>query len=78
MHEIANRTLDSTRIGSVEVRPGDTEAFTSDLLPTFKDYSYMRERELGEQMWRAQVEKNRKERKTREGDERGGRGMPGL
>ena len=77
-HEIANCTLDGTRIGSVEVRPRDTEAFTSDILPTFEDYSYMHERELGEQTWRAQVEKNRKERKMREGDERGFRGMPGL
>ena len=50
---MANRALD------------DTEAFTLYILPTFEDYSCMRERELGEQMWRAQVEKNRKERKTR-------------
>ena len=63
---MVNRALDDTRIGGVEARPGDTEAFTSYILPTFEDYSCMCEGELGEQMWRAQVEKDRKERKTRE------------
>ena len=53
----------------MEERPGDTEALTLDILPTFEDGNCLRERELGEQMWRAQVEKDRKERKTREGSE---------
>ena len=66
---MTNRALDGTRIGSVEIRPGDTEVFASDILPTFEDYSCMRGRELGEQTRRAQVEKNRKERKMREGFE---------
>jgi len=40
---------------------------TLDILLAFEDYSRVREREFEEQMRRAQVEKNRKERKTREG-----------
>ena len=40
---------------------------TLDILLAFEDYSRVREREFEEQTRRAQVEKNRKERKTREG-----------
>jgi len=40
---------------------------TLDILLAFEDYSRVREREFEEQMRRAQVEKNRKERKAREG-----------
>lgn len=40
---------------------------TLDILLSFEDYSRVREREFEEQARRAQVEKNRKERKTREG-----------
>lgn len=39
---------------------------TLDILLAFEDYSRVREREFEEQMRRAQVEKTRKERKTRE------------
>jgi pre-mRNA-processing factor 40 len=38
-----------------------------DILLAFEDYSRVREREYEEQMRRSQVEKNRKERKAREG-----------
>lgn len=40
---------------------------TLDILLAFEDYSRVREREFEEQTRRAQVEKNRKERKAREG-----------
>ena len=40
---------------------------TLDILLAFEDYSRVREREFEEQTRRAQVEKNRKERKSREG-----------
>lgn len=40
---------------------------TLDILLAFEDYSRVLEREFEEQTRRAQVEKNRKERKTREG-----------
>lgn len=40
---------------------------TLDILLAFEDYSRVREREFEEQARRAQVEKNRKERKAREG-----------
>ena len=40
---------------------------TLDILLAFEDYSRVREREFEEQTRRAQVEKNRRERKTREG-----------
>ena len=39
---------------------------TLDILLAFEDYSRVREREFEEQTRRSQVEKNRKERKTRE------------
>lgn len=40
---------------------------TLDILLAFEDYSRVREREFEEQTRRTQVEKNRKERKAREG-----------
>jgi pre-mRNA-processing factor 40 len=40
---------------------------TLDILLAFEDYSRVREREFEEQTRREQVEKNRKERKAREG-----------
>jgi pre-mRNA-processing factor 40 len=39
---------------------------TLDILLAFEDYSRVREREFEEQMRRSQVEKTRKERKSRE------------
>jgi pre-mRNA-processing factor 40 len=39
---------------------------TLDILLAFEDYSRVKDREFDEQMRRSQVEKNRKERKTRE------------
>ena len=53
----------------MEERPGDAESLTLNILPTFEDGNCLRERELGEQMWRARVEKDRRERKMREGSE---------